>query len=133
LLASGDAQRVRALGEAEADKAARVGVGQALAIEEQVRAYGGPQAQLTREVMSRFAEAIQASGVDVVPKIVVGSGAGGPGGGAGSNGSLLESLLAVLLSDKLGVGPSSAPATSDPAQAAWRDRIRREVSAAPKG
>ena len=133
LLAAGDAQRVRALGEAEADKAARVGVGQALAIEEQVRAYGGPQAQLTREVMSRFAEAIQASGVDVVPKIIVGGGAGGPGGGAGSNGSLLESLLAVLLSDKLGVGPSAAPAASDPAQAAWRDRIRREVSALPEG
>jgi len=131
LLASGDAQRVRALGEAEADKAARVGVGQALAIEEQVRAYGGPQLQLTREVMSRFAEAIQASGVDVVPKIIVGGGAAGPGGGAGS--SLLESLLAVLLSDKLGVGPSSAPAAADPAQTAWRDRIRSEVAKPLKG
>ena len=38
-------------GEAEADRSARVGVGQALAIEEQVRAYGGPQLQLTREVI----------------------------------------------------------------------------------
>jgi uncharacterized membrane protein YqiK len=128
-LAAGDAARVRALGEAEADKAARVGVGQALAIEEQVRAYGGPQLQLTREVMSRFAEAIQAARIDVVPKIVVGGGAGGQGG----QGSLIETLLAVLLSDKLGVGPAAGAAAGDPAHAAWRDRILGEVSAPLKG
>jgi uncharacterized membrane protein YqiK len=131
LLASGDAQRVRALGEAEADRAARVGVGQAMAIEEQVRAYGGPQLQLTREVMNRFAEAIETSRVDVVPKIVVGGGAGGAGG---NTGSLLESLLAVLLSDKLGVGPSpTAAAPAEGAQGAWRDQLRREVQAPLKG
>ena len=43
--------------------------------------------------------------------------------------ALREVSLAVLLSDKLGVGPSSAPATSDPAQAAWRDRIHSEAAA----
>jgi uncharacterized membrane protein YqiK len=130
-LAAGEAQRVRALGEAEADRAARVGVGQALAIEEQVRAYGGPQLQLTREVMSRFAEAIQAARVDVVPKIVVTG-----RDGAGGTSSLLESLFAVLLSEKLGAGtapPNGAPpggdaAPADPAAAAFRDRIRNEVS-----
>jgi uncharacterized membrane protein YqiK len=130
LLASGDAQRVRALGEAEADRAARVGVGQAMAIEEQVRAYGGPQLQLTREVMNRFAEAIETSRVDVVPKIVV----GGAGGAGGNTGSLLESLLAVLLSDKLGVGPAPvAAAPVEGAQGAWRDQLRREVQAPLKG
>lgn len=128
-LAAGDAARVRALGEAEADKAARVGVGQALAIEEQVRAYGGPQLQLTREVMSRFADAIQAARIDVVPKILVGGGAGGPGG----QGSLVESLLAVLLSEKLGAGPGAVEGGGDPAHAAWRDRVRGEVTSALKG
>ena len=128
-LAAGEAQRVRAVGEAEADRAARVGVGQALAIEEQVRAYGGPQLQLTREVMSRFAEAIQASGVDVVPKIVVGGGAAGSAGAGGS--SLLESLLAVLLSEKLGALPAG-PAAIDGAGAAYRDRIRAEVTGGVK-
>jgi uncharacterized membrane protein YqiK len=125
-LAAGEAQRVRAVGEAEADRAARVGVGQALAIEEQVRAYGCPQLQLTREVMSRFAEAIQTSRVDVVPKIVVGGGAGGGAGGS----SLLESLLAVLLSEKLGAGAVGAAAGGDPAGAAFRDKIRSEVTGA---
>jgi uncharacterized membrane protein YqiK len=131
LLASGDAQRVRALGEAEADRAARVGVGQAMAIEEQVRAYGGPQLQLTREVMNRFAEAIETARIDVVPKIVVGGGAG-PGG---QTGSLVESLLAVLLSDKLGVGlaPAGAAASAEGTQGAWRDQLRREVQAPLKG
>ena len=38
----------------------------------QVRAYGGPQLQLTQKVLTRFSEAVEKSGVDVVPRIVVG-------------------------------------------------------------
>src|SRR5262249_15720239 len=110
-LAGGEAQRVRAMGDAEAARAARVGGAQALAIEEQVRAYGGPQLQLRQQVMSRFAEAIEQSKVDVVPKIVVGG--GGPGQGP-AGGSLLEALLALVLSDKLGDGARAAAAPRDP-------------------
>jgi hypothetical protein len=70
------AAQIRALAEAEAEKAARIGIGQAIAIEEQVRAYGGPQYRVTQEVMNRFSEAVQQSGVDVVPRVVItGSGA----------------------------------------------------------
>ena len=65
------AQQIRALAEAEAEKVARVGIAQALATEEQVRAYGGPQFQVTQQVLNRFAEAIQVSGVDVVPRVAV--------------------------------------------------------------
>lgn len=111
-MAEADANRIRTLAEAEAEKAARIGIAQAMAIEEQVRAYGGPQFQLTQEVMSKFAQAIQQSGVDVVPKIVIsggGSGAGGMGAGdtgrpgsGGGQGSLIEALMAMLLSDRLG-------------------------------
>jgi len=72
-----------------------VGIAQAMAIEEQVRAYGGPQFQLVQQVMSRFAEAIEKSQVDVVPKIHM-------GGGAQGGGSLIESLLGLLLSEKAG-------------------------------
>jgi uncharacterized membrane protein YqiK len=124
LMGAGEAQRVKSLAEAEAEKAARVGVAQALAIEEQVRAYGGPQLQLTQNVLSRFAEAVEQAKVDVVPKIVVGGGAGKDGGVAGT--SLFESLLAVLLSDRLGakLGPSTPP---DPQMQAYRDRVRDSV------
>jgi uncharacterized membrane protein YqiK len=97
LLAGGEAQKIRALAEAEAERAARVGIAQAMAIDEQVRAYGGPQLQLTQKVMERFSEAIEAAHIDVVPKVMIN------GGGATSNsqGSVFEALLALLLSDKL--------------------------------
>src|SRR5215210_4125262 len=73
ILAEGEAKKIRLIGESEADRAARVGVAQALALEEQVRAYGGPQFQLIQHVMGRFAEAIEKSGSDVVPKIQMSS------------------------------------------------------------
>ena len=72
------AAQIRTLAEAEAEKAARIGIAQAIAIEEQVRASGGPHFQVTQQVMTRFAEAIEQSHVDVVPKIMIG-GNGGSG------------------------------------------------------
>jgi hypothetical protein len=48
---AGEAQRIKSLAEAEAEKAARIGIAQAVAIEEQVRASGGPQLQLTPQVL----------------------------------------------------------------------------------
>jgi uncharacterized membrane protein YqiK len=126
LLGAGEAQRVKSLAEAEAEKAARVGVAQAIAIEEQVRAYGGPQLQLTQQVLSRFAEAVQAAGVDVVPKIVVTGGAGGAAPAAGS--SLFESLLALLLSERLGAQVEERSAAPDPALDGFRVRMRQSVA-----
>src|SRR5206468_5670952 len=78
------AATIRALAEAEAEKAAQVGIAEAIAIEEKVRAYGGPQFQVTQQVMNRFAEAIEAAKVNVVPQIVVG-GNGGNGTMGGNN------------------------------------------------
>jgi uncharacterized membrane protein YqiK len=130
LLGAGEAQRVKSLAEAEAEKAARVGIAQALAIEEQVRAYGGPQLQLTQQVLSRFAEAIEEAKVDVVPKIVVGGAKDGAAGGT----SLFESLLAVLLSDRLGAKLGDGAAEPrDPDLQAYRDRIRASVVGAIEG
>jgi hypothetical protein len=83
-------------------------VAEAVAIEEQVRAYGGPQYRVTQQVMSRFAEAIEQARVDVVPKILIGQG----GSASGTNGHLLEGLLAMLLSDK--VTGAAAPAQDAP-------------------
>jgi hypothetical protein len=102
-----------------------VGVAQAIAIEEQVRAYGGPKFQLTQQVMGRFAEAIETAKVDVVPKIVVGGGSdGGKGGGSGN---VLEALLTLMLSEKMGdVVRASEPAR--PEVEALRARVRKEVS-----
>jgi uncharacterized membrane protein YqiK len=108
-LADAEAARIRALGEAQADKAARVGIAEAIAIEEQVRAYGGPKLQVTQSVMKGFAAAIAEAKVDVVPKVVMGGGAG-----QGGTSNVFETLLALLLSDKLDAGMgATAPSASD--------------------
>ncbi|HEX3530667.1 MAG TPA: SPFH domain-containing protein [Thermoanaerobaculia bacterium] len=121
ILAEGEAKKIRLVGEADADRAGRVGVAQALALEEQVRAYGGPQYQLIQNVMGRFAEAIEKSGSDVVPKIQMSS--DGKGGG-----SLVENLLTMLLSGKLGetVGVLPTPAP-DPHAETLRSELRRSI------
>jgi|GEM_PF-5081881 uncharacterized membrane protein YqiK len=98
-----------------------VTIAQAMAIEEQVRAYGGPQFQLVQQVMNRFAEAIQASQVDVVPKINMTGQAGG--------GNLIESLLGVLLSDRVGELVGVAPSTPrDPSAQALRDQMMARIT-----
>src|SRR5262245_54522847 len=123
MLGEGEAGKVLALAGAEAQRAARVGVAQALAIEEQVRAYGGPRFQLTQQVMNRFAEAIQTSGVDVVPRVVVGGGRDGNGDGGAVTGNVMQALLTLLLSEKIG-GDAGAPTTPRSAEA---EAVRRQI------
>jgi uncharacterized membrane protein YqiK len=119
------AQQIRALAEAEAEKIARIGIAQALATEEQVRAYGGPQFQVTQQVLTRFAEAIQTSGVDVVPRVVVG-GNNTEGGSTSSN--VMEGLLTMLLSERFGAtGGESTQAPRSPEADALRAQIRKDM------
>jgi uncharacterized membrane protein YqiK len=124
MMGEGEAGKIQALAGAEAQRAARVGVAQALAIEEQVRAYGGPRFQLTQMVMNRFSEAIQASGVDVVPRVVVGGGGHDGNGGGQMTGNVMQALLTLLLSEKMG-GDATAPSSPRSAEAeAIRQQIR---------
>ena len=131
LIGQGEASKVKAMAEAEGERVARVGLANALAVEEQVRAYGGPQLQLTQQVMLRFAEAIEHSKVEVVPRILIQGGAnggtGGTGGmGGGNGGSLFEALLGMLMSDRLAAtGTNAAPASAE--MTAYADKLRREM------
>jgi len=95
-----DAAKIKALAEADAEREARIGIVRAIAIEEQVRAYGGPQFQVLQAVMDRFSTAIEKSGVDVVPKLVI-NGGNGDGNGNGGSHSAFEALIAMLLSEKI--------------------------------
>jgi uncharacterized membrane protein YqiK len=124
------AAQIKALAQAEAEKVARVGIAQALATEEQVRAYGGPQFQVTQTVMNRFAEAIQQAGVDVVPRVVVN---GGSQDGSTTNGSIMEGLLTMLLSEKAGVNINSpAGAPRSPEVETLREQIKQSLQNTPQ-
>jgi len=121
------AAQIRTLAQAEAERIARTGIAQAIATEEQVAAYGGPQYQVTQQVMNRFAEAVQQSRVDVVPRVVVG-GSGGEGGASGS--SIMEGLLTLLLSDKLNLSVNAETAGKErsPEAEKLRSEIRQSLS-----
>jgi uncharacterized membrane protein YqiK len=121
LMGEGEAKRIKVMAEAQAEQAARVGIAQAMAIEEQVRAYGGPQFQLVQQVMNRFAEAIEKSQVDVVPKIHM-------GGGDKGGGSLIESLLGLLLSEKAGqLAGVALPTAANPEAEALKAAMRKNL------
>jgi len=122
IVGEGEAKRIQAIAAADAERTARVGIAQAMAIEEQVRAYGGPRLQLTQQVLNRFAEAIQSSQVDVVPKILI-AGGNGKEGGSPMTGNVMEALLTLMLSERLG-GDVNAPAAPRNASA---DAIRKRI------
>ncbi len=112
--------QIRTLAQAEAEKLARLGIAQGLAIDEQVRAYGGPQFQVTQQVMNRFADAIQTSQVDVVPRVVV---SGGGQDGSPTTGSIMEGLLTLLLSEKMGVAVNGEQKPRSPQAETLRQQI----------
>ncbi len=116
------AAQIRALAEAEAEKVARIGIAQALATEEQVRAYGGPQFQVTQTVLNRFAEAIQQSKVDVVPRVVVGADK------ESGSGNIMEALLAMLLSDRFGAMANEAQTKRSDEVEQLRSEIRKSIT-----
>lgn len=126
VMGEADAARTKALAEADAEKEARVGIGRAIAIDEQVRAYGGPQLQLVQEVMNRLATAIETSGVPIVPTTVVSMGSDGDGGASNSNAFSL--LMTLLATDKLTSAALAEQPEPDPAQAqmvaALKERMR---------
>jgi len=119
-----DAAKIKALAEADAEREARIGIARAVAVEEQVRAYGGPQFQVLQQALDRFSTAIEKSGIDIVPKMVITGGGNGDGKGGGGY-SAFEALMAMLLSEKLTVDPKASGnghAKSDDVE-----RIRRSI------
>ncbi|HEY9686492.1 MAG TPA: SPFH domain-containing protein, partial [Coleofasciculaceae cyanobacterium] len=127
IVAEGEAQKIKSIADADAERAARVGIAQAMAIEEQVGAYGGPQFQLIQQVMERFAQAVQEAKVDVVPKILMTTGGNGQEGVNGS-GNLLESLLGVMLSEKLsGMLPSVPVGARSGESSAIRQELKKRI------
>lgn len=117
------AAQIRALAEADAEKAARIGIAQAIAIEEQVRAYGGPQFQVMQDVMSRFADAIERSGVDIVPRVMV----GGSNGNGTTGGNVFEALMTLMLSERMGEAVATTSDERNPEADLLRQQIRQQM------
>jgi uncharacterized membrane protein YqiK len=97
-LGEGEAKRTVALAAAEAERVTKVGLAQAKAIESQVAASGGPRYQLARQVAERFAQALETSGVDVVPKVQIAGADGQP-----ASGGVLQALMTLMMAEKLDV------------------------------
>jgi uncharacterized membrane protein YqiK len=116
------AAQIRALAEAEAEKIARIGIAQALATEEQVRAYGGPQFQVTQQVLNRFSEAVQQSKVDVVPRVIVG------GNKDSGSGNIMEGLLTMLLSDRFSAFANNGHGDRSEETEKLRSEIRKSLT-----
>jgi len=123
-----DAAKIKAIAEAEAEREARVGIGKAIAIDEQVRAYGGPQYQVVQDVMTKFTSAIEKSQIDIVPKTVVNMG----GQEQGSSVNAFEMLLGLLISEKLGVKFSSDDKVADPRVQSIKELILNSIDQTPK-
>lgn len=75
--------------------------------------------------MNRFAEAVQQSRVDVVPRVVVGS-SGSEGGATGS--SIMEGLLTLLLSDKLNLEVSASKREPSEETEKLKEEIRKSLT-----
>ena len=77
--------------------------------------------------MERFSEAVQAAGIDVVPRVMI---SGQPGATGQSN--VFEALLAMMLSDRVG-DKAHAMAPRDPRLDQARDAIRDGLVATLSG
>lgn len=109
IVGEGEAAKVVALAGAEADRITKTGLATAETIEKQAAASGGAQYQLTRQVIERLAQALETSGVDVVPRVQISTGGDA---GAGAGGGALQALIGMLLSEK-GMSLLATPAAND--------------------
>jgi uncharacterized membrane protein YqiK len=103
IVGEGEAAKTIALAGAEAERITRTGLATAETIEKQAAASGGAQYQLTRQVIERIADALEKSGVDIVPRVQINT-----GGEGGQSGGAMQALIGMLLSEK-GMGMLGTP------------------------
>ena len=106
IVGEGEAAKTIALAGAEAERITRTGLATAETIEKQAAASGGAQYQLTRQVIERLADALEKSGVDIVPRVQINT-----GGEGGQSGGAMQALIGMLLSEK-GMGMLGTPTAS---------------------
>jgi uncharacterized membrane protein YqiK len=100
MIGEGEAAKMIALASAEAERITKTGLATAETIARQAEASGGARYQLTRQVVERLAEALEKSGVDIVPRIQISTGASQGEGAALGTGNPMAALIGMLLSEK---------------------------------
>lgn len=96
IIGEGEAAKMIALAAADAERITKTGLATAETIAKQAEASGGAHNQLTRQIVERLAEALEKSGVDIVPRIQISTG----GEGNEAAGGPLAALIGMLLSQK---------------------------------
>jgi hypothetical protein len=95
VLATANANAAKIQGEGEGDRLAKIGAGEAEAIAAKVTASGGPNYQMVKSVMDRFAQAVQEGKLPIVPSTLITSGSGATGSNAFLQ--LLEALMVTKM------------------------------------
>ncbi len=126
-LARANADQIRFLAEAESVREAQIGIGKAIAVDQNVQAYGGPGFVLTQSVMERFSTAVENGQIPIVPQTVVEMGGGGEGGSGGGSANAFGLLMTLLATEKL--TGSSVSGSSSEANASV-DALRAKILAA---
>jgi hypothetical protein len=103
-LARANADQIKFLAEAESVREAQIGIGKAIAVDQNVQAYGGPGYVLTQSVMERFSTAVENGQIPIVPQTVVEMGGGAEGGGGGGT-NAFALLMTLLATEKLSGQP----------------------------
>lgn len=75
-MANADAAKIKAIAVADAEKEAKIGISKAVAINEQVKAYGGPRYQVLQDIVTKYTAAIESGQIQIVPNTYVNMGSG---------------------------------------------------------
>jgi uncharacterized membrane protein YqiK len=110
-LAEGEARSKELIGKGESSRIAQVGLAEAAVTLQKVGAYRDPRLYALNVFADRFSQSIQ----PLVPsRLFISNGAGNKPGEANGNGSVLETLLSLILSEKAGINIQENAASSKP-------------------
>ena len=110
-LAQGEARSKELIGKGESSRIAQVGLAEAAVTLQKVGAYRDPRLYALNVFADRFSQSVQ----PLVPsRLFISSGAGAKPGEAQGSGSVLETLLTLILSEKAGINTREGTASSKP-------------------
>ncbi|HSV62337.1 MAG TPA: SPFH domain-containing protein, partial [Chthoniobacterales bacterium] len=110
-LAEGEARSKELIGKGESSRIAQVGLAEAAVTLQKVGAYRDPRLYALNVFADRFSQSVQ----PLVPsRLFISNGAGNKPGEANGNGSVLETLLSLILSEKAGINIQENAASSKP-------------------